>query len=92
MWPDSCLKISLHPSPLPPPTGGQGQAGANNKNSPQSPFCLSLTGKGLQRGRLLLPFVAGQEGLWPGGQREGGRDLRVIFFVVLYGRYDTPEQ
>jgi hypothetical protein len=65
-------------SPSNPASGG--------KNPPQSPFCLSLTGK---RGRLLLPFVKGGAavqslnthaseavGLW---RRTVGRDLRKLF-------------
>ncbi len=69
------------------------------KNPPQSPFCLSLTGKRLQRGSLLLPFVKGGAavqsldthasevvGLW---RRTVGRDLRKLFseqfrFYILH--------
>ena len=36
-----------------------GSSPANHENPPQSLFCLSLTGKRLPRGRLLLPFVKG---------------------------------
>jgi len=66
-----------------------GQAGAKHENPSQSPFCLSLTGKRLQRGRLHLPFVKGGAavqslithasealGLW---RRTVGRDLRKVF-------------
>jgi len=68
---------------------------SNNENPPQSPFCLSLTGKGLQRGRLLLPFVKGGAavqslnthasealGLW---RRTVGRDLRKLFAEQFIG-------
>src|SRR4030042_6036900 len=66
-----------------------GSLPSNHENPPQSPFCLSLTGKRLQRGRSLLPFVKGGAAvqslithasaasrLW---RRTVGRDLRKLF-------------
>ncbi len=70
-----------------------GSSPTNNENPPQSPFCLSLTGKRLQRGRLLLPFIKGGAavqslithvsealGLW---RRTAGRNLRKLFSEQL---------